>query len=427
MRSVAWILACGLVLVGCNGGGAPAKRSPFSEAEFTKLLGVGEVTSSVWIARDYVSIPPPMDGGLIDALADPFNENAEWMKPEKKAERESMAKSLDEWWSKAKNPALNSLENDLVVSQFSVVVGARVLRARLMDASGDKTGALKIAVETMNLAREGFLSAPGMVCADLMPTVVIAAEGLSRIGQRVGGSEARAAMKAMDFSILDRVASCGKEDFVLNQMGALIEQWNRKDQSAAMAELVDPMGDEDGPIQELDKALKGNTLIKIDSVVDKAKELCSLYSAAPINFDEFATRRNALNERLKKVWGINIFETPANEWDGTAMHDPVEESDNPVGEIYMAAIERGWLTKIESSYVMQMNLDAARIALMESLAAVDGMDGDPDWFGRVIDPLTGKTYEVDYKARIVKTRLKDVDPKYIFVNQIVQNGVPLVY
>jgi hypothetical protein len=427
MRSVAWIVACGLVLVGCNSGGAPAKRAPVSEAEFAKQMRVGEIAPKAWTAREYVSIPPPMEGGLIDALADPFNENAEWMKPEKKTEREKMAKSLDEWWAKAKNPALDSLENDTVVSQFSVVVGARVLRARLMMASGDKSGALKIATETMSLARDGFLSAPGMVCADLMPTVVIAAEGLSRIGQQVGGSEVKEAVRAMDFSIVDRVASCGTEDFVVNQMGDLVVRLNRKDQSAATAELVDPMGDEDSPIQELDKGLKGNTLIKIDSVVDKANELCRIYSTAPINFDDFASRRNTLNERLKKVWGINIFETPSSEWDGTAMHDPLEESDNPVGEIYLAAIERGWLTKIESSYVMQMNLDAARIALTESLPAVNRMDGDSDWFDKIIDPLTGKSYEIDRANDVLRSRLKEVDPKFIFVNQIVQNGVPLVH
>ncbi len=426
MNRVVLGLAVALVLVGCSakgGGGAQAKREPVTEAEFIKMMGVEPVAAMDWSARGYLSATPPMDGMLIDALADPFNEDAGWMKPDKKADREKMAKARDSWWEKTKGTREDSLTNEAVVSQFSIVIGARVLRSRLSAASGDLVGAIAVATETMEIAREGFLTAPGMVAADLMPTVVIASEGLAKLSQSPGVTDAQLdkALAAMDFSIFDRIKKGAHDDFIAFQLPLLVERLNRVDQAKAIVELVDPMGDSEQPIDRVEGAIKGHSIIDNGECAKAAKKMLERYSESPREMAELAVMSTEAEGHLTKTWGINLFDARPEEWPSN-LGDSVKGSKNSVGELYLAAIEREWLAKIESSTMMQFSLDAARLSVM--ITRGHGKEPSQSETNVLVDPLTGGNYEIDYKNKMLRTKMQSIDPQFIFAHQLVENGVP---
>lgn len=426
MRSAILGMVVGLMLVGCNPGagvgvGGMKKGEVITREAFLAAMGTdGVVGAQNWSAEMYVGEDPPMDGMLIDALADPFAVDADWMKPEKIADRSAMLKKLTDWWVAAEpGVKVADMPADQVASRFSIVVGARILMARLQSVEGDQALAMKTAVETMQFARKGFETAPGMVCADLMPSVVMAAEALAKIGEQGGEPPAvfHAGLDAMRFSIFERVAGSASDDFYLNQLSGVIEKMNMPDQPATVAGVVDPMGDTDEPVESLEKALEGKKAVDLKLSATFASDLLKRFEKAPADFEAYKAMRELADKDVTNAWGINIFEVRPENWG-----NDLKATENAAGVAYLTAVERKWLSTIESSYLMQVSLDAARLRLSNSMLARDLVNDEGK---KLLDPLTGEAYSIDMKNEILRTTLKGVDSKFIFVNQLVQNGVPL--
>ncbi|ARU42492.1 hypothetical protein CCB80_15585 [Armatimonadetes bacterium Uphvl-Ar1] len=358
-----------------------------------------------------------MDGILIDAMADPFSETAEWVKPGMAKERADMLGRLKSW----RDSALKEKGRDEgwpeeeVSSRFGVVVAALVLESRLLALSGDEAGARSQAIETLVVAREAVESAPGLVKADIFPSFLIAAEAVTQF--QLEPDEVSAVLEQLDLNLVETIGNSIDGEFNETKLSGILELLNGGRDAAEVLVAVDPMelGGESGVQSELQKLLDGaRSVVNIEKSAQLAKELYE--SKAPATFDELRTKRAKLDERVVSAWGIDVLSQRPEKWDMAMVGKAVGASDNAVGVLVFAQIERNWMTKIESAYMTQMNLDAIRM----SLGGKYGVEIE------LVDRLTGEPYVVDQTSGVLRSSLVEVDPQFIFVNQIVQNGVPLL-
>ncbi|ARU39614.1 hypothetical protein CCB80_00010 [Armatimonadetes bacterium Uphvl-Ar1] len=413
-------LGGGIGFGGC-GRGATAEIvvtvGEFWEMMWGKDVDLAMGGGDEWTARAWVAVDPPMDGILIDAMADPFSETAEWVKPGMAKERADMLGRLKSW----RDSALKEKGRDEgwpeeeVSSRFGVVVAALVLESRLLALSGDEAGARSQAIETLVVAREAVESAPGLVKADIFPSFLIAAEAVTQF--QLEPDEVSAVLEQLDLNLVETIGNSIDGEFNETKLSGILELLNGGRDAAEVLVAVDPMelGGESGVQSELQKLLDGaRSVVNIEKSAQLAKELYE--SKAPATFDELRTKRAKLDERVVSAWGIDVLSQRPEKWDMAMVGKAVGASDNAVGVLVFAQIERNWMTKIESAYMTQMNLDAIRM----SLGGKYGVEIE------LVDRLTGEPYVVDQTSGVLRSSLVEVDPQFIFVNQIVQNGVPLL-
>lgn len=389
-----------------------------TEEAFRQACGLPEVDLVPWTAERYAEHLPPMDGGLIDAVADPFRTDADWIRPGAKGERAAMAKQLDEWWSAIPAKAGGTVAQDQVGSRFSAVVAARILRARL--AQLDEPGrAMALAEETFDLAWKAFQTAPGTMKSDVMPAVVMAAESAAQTAAPGTDPAAAASLrKKLDVSLFRDLAVSLPTDFGVNRIPKLVGQFAQGADLKATAQALDPLGgDEEGQVASGLKTIWANpNLLDPQATVDSAKAIVDTYRQPPKGFAWFESRYKAMEGRTVATWGQNMvgIDPSRIDWAKAAI---AAKAKNPVGILLLAEVERQWLVALESAFVLQMQFDAARIRFQRAVPSTD--DSEP------LDPLTGGPYVVDEKANVLRTTLTGVDPKFIFVNQAVMHGVPL--
>lgn len=426
MRGLVIGLVAGLVLVGCGSGGPGVSRQVGREVSadefWTLMMGDGveqvELVSDGWTARSWVAIDPPMDGVLIDALADPFAEDADWMKPGYDSERATMAKRLADWRALAE-ARLGAGEQsdwptDEVTSRFGMVVAALVLESRLMALGGNKSGAAERALVTMGWVREAFESAPGMAKSDLMPSVVIAAEALTQF--ELEGSEVDAALELLDIGFVESLSGTMGIELREPQVQELLDKINAGGDAAEILAAVDPMemGGEGETATQLQEALD-----QVAATVDwqaTAKLARARYDrASPPSFEELVQWRDDLDQLVRKNWGQDVFEISPEQWDMGAIKEALKTQNNAVGVLHMAQLERGWLSKVESAYAMQMSLDAVRVGLGRKY------DRKLD----LVDGLTGKNYVIDEVEGILRTSRRNADPRFVFIQFVIERGAAL--
>lgn len=420
MRGLAIGLVAGLALVGC-GRGAVAEKN-VSVGEFWKMMWGKDVDLAMgagddWSARSWVGVDAPMDGILIDAMADPFSETADWVKPGMAKERADMLGRLKNWREAAQKEKGRDegWPEEEVSSRFGVVIAALVLESRLLALAGDEAGARSRAIETLEVAREAVETAPGMVKADVFPSFLIAAEAVTQF--QLKPDEVSAVLEKLDLNLVDTIGNSLSDELSEPKLSGVLEKLNGGRDAAEVLVAVDPMelGGESGVQGELQKVMAGaRSVVNFEKCAQVAKELYE--SKSPATFDELRTKRAKLDERVASAWGIDVLSQRPEKWDMAMVGKTVGASDNAVGVLVFAQIKRNWLTKIESAYMTQMNLDAIRM----SLGAKYGVDM------KLVDRLTGEPYVVDQANGVLRSSLVEVDPQFIFVNQIVQNGVPLL-
>jgi hypothetical protein len=419
MRGLVIGLVAGFALVGCGRGAAAEKE--VTVGEFWELMWGKDVELAMgggdeWSARAWVAVDPPMDGILIDAMADPFSGSADWVKPEMAKERAEMLGKLKNWREAAQKEKGRDegWPEEEVSSRFGVVVAALVLESRLLALSGDDAGARNRALETLVVAREAVESAPGLVKADVFPSYLIAAEAISQF--QLKPEEVRAVLEQLDLNLVETIGNSLADELSESKLSGILDKLNGGRDAAEVMMAVDPMelGGETGVQTQLQKVLDdARSVVNIEKCAQLAKELYE--SKSPATFDELRSRRAILEERVVGAWGTDILSQRPEEWDLVSVGKSVGGSDNAVGVLVFGQMERNWLTKIESAYMTQMNLDAIRLSLGEKY----GVEM------KLVDRLTGEAYVVDKANGVLRSSLVEVDPQFIFVNQIVQSGVPL--
>lgn len=420
MRGLVIGLVVGLALVGC-GRGAVAEKNVTAD-EFWVMMWGKDVDLAMgagddWSARGWVAVDPPMDGILIDAMADPFSETAEWVKPGMAKERVDMLGRLKSWRDSAQKEKGRDegWPEEEVSSRFGVVVAALVLESRLLALSGDEVGARSRAIETLEVAREAVETAPGLVKADVFPSFLIAAEAVTQF--QLEPDDVSTVLAQLDLNLVETIGNSLAGELSESKLSGVLEKLDGGRDAAEVLVAVDPMelGGESGVQVELQKVLDGaRSVVNIEKSAQLAKELYE--SKSPTTFDDLQTNRAKLEERVGRVWGVDVLSQRPEKWDMAMVGKAVGGSDNAVGVLVFAQIERNWLTKIESAYMTQMNLDAIRLSMGEKY----GVEM------KLIDRLTGEPYVVDQANGVLRSSLVEVDPQFIFVNQIVQSGVPLL-
>lgn len=424
MKMAALGLVASLCLAGCTGGKvadptmANTQSGPLTEESFRQAVGLPEVDLVPWSAIRYAEHTPPMEGELIDAIADPFSTEAEWAKPANNSARAAIAKQIDDWWDALPAQAEGTVARDQVGSRFSAVISARILRSRLTQLD-DPAGALKQAGETLDLAWKAFETAPGTAKSDIMPSVVMAAEAMAELTTTGTDPKTLAELrKKLSVSLFDGLANSLPTDFGVVRIPVLVGQINKGVDTAQVARILDPLGEDgDGGVAGHLKSIWSNPhLLDSNATVGASKAIVDRYRTPPKDFGDFESRYQMMEKRTVSSWGQNMagIDPAEIDWEKAEVAATVK---NPVGELLLAEIERQWLVALESAYILQMQFDAARIRFQKVAPSTD--DPEPG------DPLTAEPYIVDEKGNALRTSLSKADPKYIFVNQVVQHGVPL--
>jgi len=431
-RAVLVFMALCVMMAACS----PKAAQPvgMGEKEFRELSGVGNwlMADARWTAREIVNEPPPMDDLLINALADPFSNEADWVNADQKELRMQMADRLDVWWAKAKGASNSDLDDSSVVSQFGVAIGARVLRSRLMELSGDLTGAFNMARENWMLSKAAFESAPGYSARELMPTLMIAVESISHLSRNPGiNSELkRAVLKDLDFNFVAVTAGRNWDGFYYIGIPQILAQCNSGDVLPDLALSIDPMDEGVTALEKLRAAL-GDKKSADPKIVAKAfNDQFNRRTTAPSVFNEFANRVNSMTQELTESWGIDIYQTRPEDWDIEKMKAALAKANHPIEELVVYDLARRTFATTESSYIAQARLDAARIRIAaeiekqvhgkypESLQSLQ----KAGYLYQMIDYATNHEYEVDFKNWILKTSQPNVDSRFIFMNQLISSG-----
>lgn len=431
-RSVALGAFFCMILIGCNGG-----KGEMSKQDFL-LAGGGRGWDAIapmdWTARKYMAQQPPMDGVLVNALADPFTVDASWVKPESSGERNEISARLAEWWDGTQGQPAKEMDDEVVASQFSVVVAARVLQARIETLEGREAEGFAIAVETLKIAKEAMTTAPESYASEVVPSILIAAEAVSTLSRsgKINEASLKSGLEELNVDLVGGLASKLSRVYFkrdLPQLQTLLQDANYAKNIAASLNQLNNVPDLEG---KLSNVLKGVKKPDMESTAKGAFE-STMKVLDGSNFESFEKAVEEQQAVTLKEWGVDIFNSDPANWDTAVMSTAVKSGSNPVGTFFTQDFVRKYNSIIESSFLAQMELDAHRVRLASELFKQKtgsypktGEDVS-DSFGRrgLRDRLTGEPYSIDFEKWMLHTTLKEADEKFIFINQMIRTGADI--
>ncbi|QYK52747.1 MAG: hypothetical protein KF824_10835 [Fimbriimonadaceae bacterium] len=428
-RWMSWILVSAVLLGGCNAkpSGAGAKGN-FTYEQVLKEVGRQEPAKTDWVAEQYATLETGISSELMDAIARPEHPDAEWRKDT--ALRNRIKQELQSW---VKGEPSTGREENEIINNFVLVANGRILASHIAASEGDWPLALKSGLDAFDLAWEGFSTAPNLVGADFQLNMWIAADNLAQLSRRSEISQAQrkeiiARLEKARDEVPHIMSTVVMRDFTSVGVQSLTEMVNAGADAASIGAMIAPMDDPEIRTEKLKSYIASlktplETKATFDSVAN-AMEFISDSSHGLIGFSQ----DGVLLADSSKVWGVDLLNTSAEEWDASALD---KNAVNAVGEMIKAGLLRKYVSATESGYVSQINFSAAIIRTGYEWFKVENKRDPKDLrelnlaIGTmVVDPASGKEFIVEWSNSLIKSQAEPLPKQLVLLNAIIQNGVP---
>lgn len=430
-RWMSWTAVAAVLLSGCNP--KPSESKTVSTNQYTveqvrEMVGATAVETPPWIAEQYATIKEGISSELIDAIARPEYEESAWRADA--ALRERIKKELLGWKKGAPIPGRELSE---VANNFVLVVNGQILASHIAANEGDWSLAIKSGMEAFELAWEGLATAPNLAGAELQLNMWIAADNLAQLSRKSEISQVQRKeiiarlVKARD-EVPHIMSTVVMRDFTSVGVQSLTEMVNAGADAASIGAMIAPMDDPEIRTEKLKSYIASlktplETKATFDSVAN-AMEFISDSSHGLIGFSQ----DGVLLADSSKVWGVDLLNTSAEEWDASALD---KNAVNAVGEMIKAGLLRKYVSATESGYVSQINFSAAIIRTGYEWFKVENKRDPKDLrelnlaIGTmVVDPASGKEFIVEWSNSLIKSQAEPLPKQLVLLNAIIQNGVP---